>query len=142
MAKMSIVDFELLKVVGKGSFGKVMQVKYKAGGKTYAMKVLKKQQLVKRKQVAHTKTERRVLEDIENPFIVSLRYAFQNEHKVRRGSHRHQASFLSLPVIFCHLCFPYPSFAANLLIPFAAVHGAGLLRRRRDVFPLEGCRQV
>ena len=44
--------------------------------------MLKKQQLVKRKQVAHTKTERRVLEDIENPFIVSLRFAFQNEHKV------------------------------------------------------------
>lgn len=75
-------DFELLKVIGKGSFGKVMQVKKKDTHKIYAMKVLKKAQLVKRKQVAHTKTERKVLEDISNPFIVSLRFAFQTDTKL------------------------------------------------------------
>jgi len=75
-------DFELLKVIGKGSFGKVMQVKKKDTQKIYAMKVLKKSQLVKRKQVAHTKTERKVLEDIQNPFIVSLKFAFQTDTKL------------------------------------------------------------
>ena len=75
-------DFDLLKVIGKGSFGKVMQVRKKDNGKIYAMKVLKKEQLVARKQVAHTKTERKVLEEIHSPFIVSLRYAFQTENKL------------------------------------------------------------
>lgn len=80
--KMTIDDFELLKVVGKGSFGKVMQVKKKDTGKIYAMKVLKKAHLVARKQVAHTQTERKVLENIDHPFIVSLRFAFQTEDKL------------------------------------------------------------
>lgn len=75
-------DFEFMKVVGKGSFGKVLQVKKNDSGKIYAMKILKKQQLVKRRQVAHTKTERKVLEDIEHPFIVSLRFAFQTDTKL------------------------------------------------------------
>jgi len=75
-------DFQFLKVVGKGSFGKVLQVMKKDTGKIYAMKILKKQQLVKRRQVAHTKTERKVLEDIGHPFIVSLRFAFQTDTKL------------------------------------------------------------
>jgi len=80
--KLTVDDFELLKVVGKGSFGKVMQVKKKDTDKIYAMKVLKKSQLVARKQVAHTQTERKVLEEIDHPFIVSLRYAFQSPDKL------------------------------------------------------------
>lgn len=79
---LKVEDFELLQVVGKGSFGKVMQVKYKATGGIYAMKVLKKDELVKRKQVAHTKTERKVLQTIDHPFIVSLRFAFQSDTKL------------------------------------------------------------
>lgn len=81
-AGMSVDDFELLKVVGKGSFGKVMQVRKKDTGKIFAMKVLKKAQLVARKQVAHTKTERRVLEDINHPFVCHLQYAFQTDTKL------------------------------------------------------------
>ena len=38
----------------------------------YAMKILKKKNLLKRKQIVHTKTERRILCNINNPFIVSL----------------------------------------------------------------------
>jgi len=75
-------DFTLLKVVGKGSFGKVMMVKKNDDQKIYAMKVLKKKALVKRKQVVHTKTERRILCNINHPFIVSLRYSFQTPAKL------------------------------------------------------------
>merc|ERR1712113_1218460 len=80
--KLTINDFTFLKVVGKGSFGKVMQVRKNDDGKIYALKVLKKKELVKRKQVVHTQTERRVLAGIENPFIVSLRYSFQSDAKL------------------------------------------------------------
>ena len=81
-AKLSVDDFELLSVVGKGSFGKVMQVRKKDTNKIYAMKVLKKAQILARKQIAHTHTERKVLEEIDHPFVVSLRFAFQTEDKL------------------------------------------------------------
>lgn len=57
-------------------------MKKKDTGVVYAMKVLKKQHLVQRKQVQHTQTERRVLETIDHPFIVSLRFAFQTDDKL------------------------------------------------------------
>lgn len=79
---MGIHDFELLSVVGKGAFGKVLQVRKRDTGVIYAMKVLNKQHLVKRAQVEHTQSERNILEDIEHPFIVSLRFAFQTPTKL------------------------------------------------------------
>lgn len=80
--KISLDDFELVRVIGKGSFGKVTLVRKKTDQKLYAMKVLSKPNIVKRKQVEHTKTERRVLGSINHPFIVRLHYAFQTDDKL------------------------------------------------------------
>eukprot|EP01038_Epipyxis_sp_PR26KG_P010052 gene10052-13512_t len=80
--KVSLEDFELVKVIGKGSFGKVTLVRKKNDKKLYAMKVLSKPNIIKRKQVEHTKTERRVLGNINHPFIVKLHFAFQTEEKL------------------------------------------------------------
>lgn len=75
------VDFELRKVLGKGGYGKVFQVRKLSGedkSKIYAMKVLKKAVIVRnQKDTAHTKAERNILEDVKHPFIVDLIYAFQ-----------------------------------------------------------------
>lgn len=80
--KTCLADFVLLKVVGKGSFGKVMQVRKRDSGQVYAMKVLNKANIVKRKQVEHTRTERSVLGRIVHPFIVGLNFAFQTPSKL------------------------------------------------------------
>jgi serum/glucocorticoid-regulated kinase 2 len=80
--KVTLKDFVLIKTVGKGSFGKVIQVKKKDTGQIYAMKVLKKEQVIRRKQFEHTMAERRILEEIDHPFIVSLRFAFQTTQKL------------------------------------------------------------
>ncbi|GAB5363513.1 hypothetical protein AAMO2058_000889600 [Amorphochlora amoebiformis] len=80
--KIALDSFDLMRVVGKGSFGKVYQVRLKETGDIYALKVLKKSHLAKRKQIGHTRTERKVLQNIEHPFIVSLRYAFQTEQRL------------------------------------------------------------
>lgn len=82
--KLSVGDFDLLKVLGKGSFGKVMLVKKKddSSGKLYAMKTLRKATLVQRNQVAHTSTERYILENINSPFLVHLAFAFQSNEKL------------------------------------------------------------
>lgn len=80
--KIGVKDFTLLKVVGKGSFGKVMMVRKKDNRRIYAMKVLRKANIIKRNQVAHTRTERNVLGRIDHPFIVGLNFAFQTKNKL------------------------------------------------------------
>jgi len=81
--KICIDDFELLKVLGKGSFGKVMMVRKKGGdGTLFAMKTLRKAALIKRNQLLHTATERNILQNIQHPFLVNLIYAFQTEDKL------------------------------------------------------------
>ena len=75
-------DFILVRVIGKGSYGKVMLVRHKNDGTVYAMKMLRKDNVVKRNQVEHTKTERNVLESVSHPFIVNLAYAFQTPKKL------------------------------------------------------------
>ena len=75
-------DFEMISVIGKGSYGKVMLVRKKDNGMLYALKVLKKAELVKRNQVEHTMTERRILENIRHPFVVKMDFAFQSDSKL------------------------------------------------------------
>jgi serum/glucocorticoid-regulated kinase 2 len=75
-------DFELLKVLGRGSFGKVMQVKKKSDGNVYAMKILKKRAIIARNQVEHTNAERKILQALQHPFLMTLRYAFQSKEKL------------------------------------------------------------
>ena len=80
-----VTDFDLLKVVGKGAFGKVMLVRKKANagaGQIYAMKVLKKSVISAKGQVEHTKSERSILCEIRHPYIVRLRFAFQSDDKL------------------------------------------------------------
>lgn len=79
---MSIDDFELLKVIGKGSFGKVMQVRKRDSNRIYAMKILKKAHIVERDEVNHTLAERLVLTKLQHPFIVNLKYSFQSPEKL------------------------------------------------------------
>eukprot|EP01038_Epipyxis_sp_PR26KG_P005248 gene5248-7293_t len=78
----TLEDFELLAVLGRGGFGKVMQVRHKPTDEIYAMKILKKSELRRRKQVERTQTERTILANVRHPFIVCLHYAFQNQQKL------------------------------------------------------------
>ncbi|AMD18875.1 HBL027Wp [Eremothecium sinecaudum] len=79
---LSIDDFELLKVIGKGSFGKVMQVRKKDTNKVYALKALRKSYIVSKSEVTHTLAERTVLARVDNPFIVPLKFSFQSPEKL------------------------------------------------------------
>ncbi|CDS42093.1 rac serine:threonine kinase [Echinococcus multilocularis] len=69
-------DFELLKVLGKGTFGKVVLCKEKESGCFYAMKILKKTVLIEKEEVGHTQTEHRVLQLNHHPFMTQLKYSF------------------------------------------------------------------
>jgi len=80
--KVSVEDFAFLKVLGKGSFGKVVMVEQRATKKIYAMKILRKDAIKKRNQKLHTKAERDILENMNSPFIVQMHYAFQSHNKL------------------------------------------------------------
>ncbi|CAG8490652.1 11500_t:CDS:2 [Ambispora gerdemannii] len=71
-------SFEILKLIGKGNFGKVFQVRKRDTGRIYAMKVLHKQDLIERREVEHTLAEKNILIQAETcPFLVGLKFSFQ-----------------------------------------------------------------
>ncbi|KJA24514.1 hypothetical protein HYPSUDRAFT_122251, partial [Hypholoma sublateritium FD-334 SS-4] len=73
-------DFEFLKLIGRGTFGKVFQVRKRDTKRIYAMKVLSKKEIVAKKEVAHTIGERKILQrSLESPFLVGLKFSFQTD---------------------------------------------------------------
>uniref|UniRef100_A0AAU8EJQ7 non-specific serine/threonine protein kinase n=1 Tax=Tuta absoluta TaxID=702717 RepID=A0AAU8EJQ7_TUTAB len=75
--RITLEKFEFVKVLGKGTFGKVVLSREKGTGKLYAMKILKKHLIIQKDEVAHTITENRVLKNTRHPFLTALRYSFQ-----------------------------------------------------------------
>jgi serine/threonine protein kinase len=67
---------------------------------SYAMKILKKDKVRETDQVAHTLTERKVLQSVKHPYLVNLKYAFQTEDKL-------YVSFTDAPLLVTHFCCSY-----------------------------------
>lgn len=72
----------MLKVLGRGAFAKVMLVEKKDTKEIYALKSLRKEELIDKDQIEHTKTEKMILEHVNHPFLVNLAYAFQTPEKI------------------------------------------------------------
>ncbi|KAM5553187.1 hypothetical protein ABKV19_025419 [Rosa sericea] len=77
--KMGADDFEPLTMIGKGAFGEVRICKEKATGQVYAMKKLKKSEMLRRGQVEHVKAERNLLAEVDSNCIVKLYCSFQDD---------------------------------------------------------------
>ena len=77
--RVSPSDFELLTVIGKGAYGRVLQVREAATGQIYAMKVLKKGQVLHRNNFEYVREERNIMSQTDHPFVVTLMCAFQTE---------------------------------------------------------------
>ncbi|XP_008804266.1 serine/threonine-protein kinase tricornered-like [Phoenix dactylifera] len=76
--KMGVDDFELLTMIGKGAFGEVRICREKTTGNVYAMKKLKKSEMLRRGQVEHVKAERNLLAEVDSNCIVKLYCSFQD----------------------------------------------------------------
>ncbi|CAO2653009.1 Nn.00g024200.m01.CDS01 [Neocucurbitaria sp. VM-36] len=129
--RLSIDDFELLKVVGKGSFGKVMQVQKKDTHRIYALKTIRKAHIISRSEVAHTLAERSVLAQINNPFIVPLKFSFQSPEKLYLV-----LAFVNGGELFHHLQKEQRFdinrarfYAAELLCALECLHGFNVIYR-------------
>ncbi|KAF1799104.1 camp-dependent protein kinase [Mucor lusitanicus] len=77
--KLKLDDFHLLRTLGTGSFGRVHLAQSRHNGRYYAIKVLKKAEVVRLKQVEHTNSEKSILESAANPFMVNLWGTFQDD---------------------------------------------------------------
>ena len=74
--KVDISDFNVLKLIGKGAYGKVFLVEHKETNIFYAMKQINKNQITNERWKRHAQTERMILGKIKHPNILSLYYAF------------------------------------------------------------------
>ena len=72
-------DFEIKKVIGRGSFGKVFLVQKIGDNEVYAMKSLRKDVIIEYDQVESTKLEKDILLKADHPFLVGMSYVFQTD---------------------------------------------------------------
>eukprot|EP00808_Paulinella_micropora_P026295 g81447.t1 len=136
--KVGLDDFEFLKVLGRGGFGKVMLVRKKTGkdaDQVYAMKILKKAAIIARNQVEHTQAERKILESLQHPFLMRLCYAFQSKQKLY-----FVLDYYTGGELFFHLKkkrrFPEQTakiYIAEIALALGHLHGLGVIYR--DIKP-------
>ncbi|KAI7848058.1 kinase-like domain-containing protein [Circinella umbellata] len=77
--KLKLADFHILRTLGTGSFGRVHLVQSRVNTRYYAVKVLKKSEVVRLKQVAHSNNEKHILETVAHPFLVNMWGTFQDD---------------------------------------------------------------
>jgi len=72
----AVQDFDLIKVIGRGGFSRVILCRKKDTGRLYAMKILKKSKIIREKKIKPILSERSILEKLDHPFIIKLHWAF------------------------------------------------------------------
>jgi len=77
--KVTVEDFRTVKIIGRGAFGEVRVVVKKDNNSVYAMKTMRKKDMIDKNQVAHIKAEREILSAADNPWLVRLLFSFQDD---------------------------------------------------------------
>ena len=118
--KVSLNDFKLLKVLGRGTFGKVCLAQYKATKKYYAMKIMKKNIILEHNQVTHTLLEKNILQNLNYQFLVGMDFCFQTQERIYFAM-----NFIRGGELFSHLykCKYFPEEKAKF---YSAIVGLAL----------------
>lgn len=101
-SKMDKTMFKRLKTIGIGAFGEVALVRKVDSPQLWAMKTLKKVEVLKRNQVAHVKAERDILSEADNEWVVKLMYSFQVKFDNHGGLHADKVNQLGNEMNTCH----------------------------------------
>ncbi|KAF7669701.1 hypothetical protein LDENG_00147180 [Lucifuga dentata] len=125
-------DFDYLKVIGKGNFGKVLLARHRKCGSYYAVKVLQKQMIVNKKEQKHVMVERSVLlKGLQHPFLVGLHFSFQTPNTLY-----FVLDYVNGGELFYHLqregSFPEPRsafYAAETALALGYLHSLNIVYR-------------
>ena len=127
----SLEDFELGRILGTGSFGRVLHCKHKATGMHVAIKILSKAQILKTKQVNHIIAEKDILKSVQNPFVVNLLAYFMDELSLYLVM-----EFIVGGEFFTHLrlCGRFPEetarfYSAQIVLAFEYLHSMNVVYR-------------
>jgi len=80
--KVQLKDFEFIRLIGVGSYGKIYVASKKSSNKLYAIKILNKKKVYNQTEKQNIRTERAVLAKLNHPFIMKLYYAFQTQRNL------------------------------------------------------------
>ena len=129
--KISHKDFEKIRLIGKGNFGKVFLVKKIDTGIYYAMKALNKKDIDKKNQRLHTITEKNILMKSESPFIVNLKYSFQDFKRLYLVMEFIQGGELFVQLQKCGRFSEerVQFYSAEIILAFEYLHSHGIIYR-------------
>eukprot|EP00124_Ichthyophonus_hoferi_P002303 Ihof_evm6s151 gene=Ihof_evmTU6s151 len=126
-----LLEYEIFRTLGTGSFGRVLLVKDKATQKYCALKIIKKAIIIKLKQVEHTANEKNILSCVEHPFVVSMVTSFQDKRNLY-----FVLEYVSGGEMFSHIHrnrhFSYEVarfFAAQIVLVFEYLHNLDIVYR-------------
>jgi serum/glucocorticoid-regulated kinase 2 len=124
-------DFEIRKMIGKGTFGKVFLVEHNFDKQLYAMKCIRKDIILENDQMENINLEKEILNRINHPFLVNMEYVFQNEYRIY-----FLMKFVKGGELFRHLVevkmFPENQakfFAAQVALALAHLHSEKIIYR-------------
>ena len=133
--KLSVKDFIPLKVIGKGAFGEVRLVQKADTGHVFAMKGLRKADIVAKDQVGHVKAERDLLVVADPQWVVKMYYSFQDEEMLYLVMEFLPGGDLmsllikrdTLPEDVAHF------YVAELSLALQSIHQLGFIHRWADI---------
>ncbi|GAM23745.1 hypothetical protein SAMD00019534_069200 [Acytostelium subglobosum LB1] len=124
-------EFDFIKTIGRGSYGKVKLVIDKLSGMRFAAKVMSKHLLAKEKKAKYAFAEKTILESLDHPFIVKLYYTFQDDTNLFIMLEYCENGDL-LELLREAVCFPLPIvqfYAAEVLVAVEYLHSRGIVHR-------------
>jgi len=131
ISKWQLKDFEILETLGTGTFGRVCLCKHKTSKQYFAIKILKKQHIIRLKQVEHVLSEKETLSLLDSPFVVSLYKTFKDEQKLYMVM-----EYVVGGELFTHLrkAGKFPNdvakfYAAEIITCISYIHSNGIVYR-------------